>query len=100
MSLFDLLESEEPVSEPAPFSMDEFVTGRKAYTRDGRIATFVGLGRNPYDGSPHVVIKLPCDPLRQGKGKPWAHFWVDLEGKWEAGVTGGNGGIVSLVSLI
>lgn len=100
MSLFDILESEEPASVPDSFDMDQFVQGRKALTRDGRIATFVGLGRNPYDGAPHIEISLPVDPIRQGKGYPTAIYWVDLDGKWEADVTGGKGGAPSLEALI
>lgn len=100
MSLFDILESEEPASEPDTFDMDQFVQGRKALTRDGRVASFVGFGRSHYDGSPHVKISLPVDPIRQGRGYSTAIFWVDLEGKWEPGATGGNGGAPTLVALI
>lgn len=99
MSLFDILESEEPASEPDPFDMDQFVQGRKALTRCGKVATFVGFGRNPYDNSPHVVISVPWNPLKNPTGKSWAHCWVDLEGRWEP-IDDGPGGALTLVHLI
>lgn len=99
MSLFDILESEEPASEPDTFDMDQFVQGRKALTRDGRVASFVGFGRSHYDGSPHILIKLTCHPIRSGTGKPFCNYQVDLEGKWEA-IDDGPGGGPTLVALI
>lgn len=99
MSLFDLIESEEPASVPDSFDMDQFVQGRKALTRDGRIASFVGFGRSHYDDSPHVVISLPCDPIRQGKGKSHCNYWVTLDGRWSP-IDDGPGGGPTLVALI
>jgi len=99
VSLFDILESEEPASEPESFDMDQFVQGRKALTRDGRVATFVGFGRNHFDGSPHIVISLPVCPLRSQTGKQFADYWVDMQGRWSP-VDDGPGGGPSLAALI
>ena len=99
MSLFDILESEEPASEPDTFDMDQFVQGRKALTRDGRVATFVGFGRSHYDNSPHIIIKAPCDPIRSGTGRTSCNYQVDLDGRW-CSIDGGPGGALTLVALI
>lgn len=99
MSLFDILESEEPASEPDSFDMEQFVQGRKALTKDGRVATFVGFGRSHYDGSPHVIINAACDPIRSGKGTKTCNYQVDLDGRWER-IDDGPGGALTLTHLI
>lgn len=88
MSLFDILKSEQPASEPEAFDLAQWMAGRKAITNCGKVATFVGTRTCRHTGRIWLESEMPVDPLRQGKGYPTAIFLVDLDGYWEGYPTG------------
>lgn len=96
MSLFDILESEQPASEPEAFDPAQWMAGRKALTVCGKVATFVGTYTHANTGRIYLQSEMPVDPLKQGAGKPTAIFLLDLDGNWE----GTPKGAPSLTALI
>lgn len=87
MSLFDLLDSEQPASEPEALDIALWMAGRKAITNNGKVATFRGIHTHEQTGCTYLKAEMPVDPLKQGAGKPTAIFWLDLYGRWEGSLT-------------